>query len=84
MEINSKELTELKKKAEQAKTQENEKQGELNSLLSQLKDVYGCASLKELDTLIEQKKKEAAEYRKKRDAGIERLKEEYSTLLEED
>ena len=75
--MNEKDLLQLKKEIDSAKSEKAELTGELKSLMKQLKDEWKCSSLEDARKKIRQWEKEISELDEKIKTGITELEEKY-------
>ena len=75
--MNEKDLLQLKKEIDSAKSEKAELTGELKSLMKLLKDEWKCSSLEDARKKIRQWEKEISELDEKIKTGITELEEKY-------
>ena len=73
----------LKNKLEDAQQQRDKAQGALEEVQNQLKEKFGCKSLKDAKLKLKEMEEELKEIRNKRDKKITKFEEEWPEELEE-
>ena len=76
--MTEKELLDLKEKVDEAKQTVSELTGQKNALLKQLKDDWGCKTLKEAKEKLEEMESQVTILEKKIERGVKELEEKYN------
>jgi predicted nuclease with TOPRIM domain len=76
--MTEKELLDLKEKVDEAKQTVSELTGQKNALLNQLKDDWGCKTLKEAKEKLEEMESQVTILEKKIERGVKELEEKYN------
>jgi len=66
-------LIELQEEIEERKTQKAQLEGEKNAIVKQLKEDYGCKSIKQAEALIKEKEVAVAQLEEELEEGLEEL-----------
>ena len=66
-------LIELQEEIEERKTQKAQLEGEKNAIVKQLKEDYGCKSIKQAEALIKEKEVAVAKLEEELEEGLEEL-----------
>jgi len=72
------ELIALKQEIEEAKEQRSKLQGQVEALMGQLKDDYGCDTLKKAEKLLTDMEKELATLSNEIQVGLDELENEFA------
>lgn len=67
----------LKKKVESAQQEADQAEGAENEVMKQIKDEFGCTTLKSAKVLLKQKRKQEADSKEKFDAAFEQFEEDW-------
>jgi len=66
-------LIELQEEIEERKTQKAQLEGEKNAIVKQLKEDFGCKSVKQAEALIKEKESDVAKLEDELEEGLEEL-----------
>lgn len=75
--LTEKQLLELKKKVDEAKTKSTELTGQKNALIKQLKKDWGCDSIEEAEKKMKKFEKQIESIDEQIEKGIEEIEEKY-------
>jgi len=78
--MDEKQLLNLKKEIDLAKTKVAELNGEKKHLMQELKDIWKCATLGEGEKLLERMKNEIDRMNKEIEEGLQKIGEEYDAI----
>ena len=71
--MKTEDLIELQEEIEERKTQKAQLEGERNAIMKQLKDEWGCTTIKKAQDLIEKKEKEMKTLEQEIADGLEEI-----------
>jgi seryl-tRNA synthetase len=71
--MTTEELIELQEEIEQRKTQKAQLEGERNAIMKQLKEEFGCVSIKQVEAVIAKKEKEVEALEEEIESGLAEL-----------
>ena len=83
-EVSEKEYKRLKRQAEEAKTEHDRAQGQLEAAMERLEEEFECTTLKEADKLQKQLDKEAAEAEAEYEAARDEFEEQWAERVDDD
>lgn len=75
--MTEKQLIDLKKKVEEAKTKSTELTGQKNALMKQLKKDWGCDTIEQAETKLKKLEKQIESIDEQIESGIEEIENKY-------